>query len=186
MKNIYSILLLSVCLIFTGCRTTSYLETEGVEPEVSISDLDVEEEVSTSCFVQVSGAVNNPGVYELYEGARVYEAIEMAGGLCEDAYSENLNQATKVTDGQMIHILTTSQWEESRAGEAESDGKVNINTADAKMLMTLPGIGESKATSIIAFREENGLFQTIEDLMKITGIKEGVYNKIKGSITVGY
>ena len=142
------------------------------------------------------GAVNAPGVYELKENARVYEALEAAGGITEEAAADWMNQAEPVKDGERIYVLTREEAEasaqsppgqEGTPGDSEGDSanrKVNINTAGKEELMTLTGIGESKAQSILNYRQEHGSFQTIEELKQIEGIKEGVFNKIKEDITV--
>lgn len=141
-------------------------------------------------YVYVCGAVNAPGVYELKSGARVFEAIQLAGGLTGEAAPEAVNQARTVSDGEQIRVPTAQEAEEQGAGvgetviEGSDNRKVNINTAGKEELMTLTGIGESKAQSILDYREENGKFGNIEELMQIQGIKEGVFNKIKDDITV--
>lgn len=155
-------------------------------------------------FVHVCGAVVSPGVYGMEADARVYEAVSCAGGLREDAAGEAVNQAQKVTDGERIYIptreevvkglipkteedttLSAGSTEESGGAQTGStDGKVNINTASAEELKTLSGIGDTRAESIIRYREEQGGFQRIEDLMNVEGIKEGVFEKIKDRITV--
>lgn len=135
--------------------------------------------------VYVCGAVQHPGVYELAEGSRVYEALALAGGVTDDASPTAVNQAQLLTDGEMIEILTVDQaMERETAQEAESDGRVNINTADAEELKMLPGIGEAKADSIIAYREKNGAFAAIEDIKNIEGIKDGVFAKLEDHIKV--
>lgn len=184
MKYISVLGLLFCILLVPGCTKTSYLEadTETISFSDEMSEDQNDEEALF--FVQISGAVKRPGVYQLSSDARVYEAIELAGGLTDDADGDSLNQALPITDGQMIHVLTTEESSEKEQTDTEN-GKVNINTADEAMLMTLPGIGESKAKSIISYRETKGSFSSIEDIMQITGIKEGVYQKIKDQITVG-
>ena len=132
----------------------------------------------------------------LDSGDRIYEAIALAGGLTEDASTAAVNQAETVSDGQMIFVPTI---EEAEAGigvisevsgaatseqEAVSDGRVNLNTASLTELMTLPGIGESKAQSILDYRAKNGGFSSVEEIMNVDGIKEGLYNRIKDSIKV--
>ena len=117
--------------------------------------------------------------------------ISHAGGLLAEAGEQAVNQAREVVDGEMIRVPTK---EELIAGEAEQsfgdegteaqDGLIDINRADAAELMTLPGIGASKADSIISYREENGGFSSIEDIMNVEGIKEGVFNRIKEHIKV--
>lgn len=136
--------------------------------------------------VFVCGKVKNPGVYRLKNGARIVDAIEAAGGLTKDAAETSVNQAQKIEDGQQITIPSKHEQQESLKEEpsSEESNRISINQATKEELMSLPGIGESKADSIIAYREEHGGFQSTEDLMKISGIKEGVYNKIKDKITL--
>ncbi len=135
--------------------------------------------------VYVCGAVQHPGVYELAAGSRIYEALALAGGLTGEASPTAVNQAQLLTDGEMIEILTVDEAaERETAQEAESDGRVNINTADAQELKTLPGIGDAKADSIIAYREKNGAFAAIEDIKNIEGIKDGVFAKLEDHIKV--
>ena len=135
--------------------------------------------------VYVCGAVQQPGVYELAEGSRVYEALALAGGATDEASPTAVNQAQLLTDGEMIEILTVDEaMEREAAQETASDGRVNINTADAGELQTLPGIGEAKADSIIAYREKNGAFAAIEDIKNIEGIKDGVFAKLEDHIKV--
>ena len=141
-------------------------------------------------FVYVCGAVQKPGVYELLPGQRICDAIEAAGGLSEQAAGDSLNQAEVLSDGQMLRVLTTEEAAAAtvqpgqETAESSRDGRVDINTADASALMSLPGIGQSKADAIIAYRNEHGAFKAPEELMNISGIKEGVYQKIKDSIKV--
>lgn len=186
MKKSIVFLLLIGCFLFSGCKHESYLNADD-ELFISTSssaDEQVSQTTDNRIYVQVSGCVEHPGVYELSEGARVYEAIDMAGGLTAEADASDLNQALQASDGQMIYVMSAAEKEEAKA-QAVDDGKVNINTADEQTLMMLPGIGASKASSIVTYREKNGNFTNPEDLMNITGIKEGVFNKIKDRITVG-
>lgn len=148
--------------------------------------------VPKTIYVYVCGAVEVPGVYEVDVDARVYEAIACAGGLREDAEPAYVNQAQILSDGEQIYIPTqeevekggfNTQKEASVTGIAE-EGKIDINTATKEELMTLSGIGASRAERIIAYREAQGAFQKVEDLMNVEGIKEGIFQKIKDSITV--
>lgn len=160
--------------------------------------------------VYVCGAVGNPGVYRLSGDVRMTDAIDAAGGMTEDAGARYLNLAAKVSDGTKIYVPTSVEVEEALVSGGEdvysvvtvsadnavstsssqtekstsSGGLVNINTAGKEELMTLPGIGESKAEKIIAYRDENGGFSQTEDLMLISGIKEGLFNKVKDYICV--
>lgn len=142
--------------------------------------------------VHICGAVKQPGVYEIADGSRLFELINLAGGLEENAAGDYINQAEKVEDGQRYYIPTLNEMEDLSVSEKfeglqsndkESKQKlVNINTADAEELMTLPGIGEAKAKSIIDYRNNNGKFKNTEELMNIPGIKEGLYSKIASMI----
>ncbi|NLK75488.1 MAG: hypothetical protein GX288_09405 [Clostridiales bacterium] len=147
-------------------------------------------------YVHVCGAVVNPGVYNGSYGSRIVDFIKLAGGLTEDAAGDYINQAQLAMDGQRLYIptmeevkeLPTEAFIQGDTGDTGASGNVsklvNINTADASELMSLPGIGQSKANSIIEYRKANGKFKTIEDLMKINGIKEGLFNKISPYITI--
>ena len=121
---------------------------------------------------------------------KICDAIAAAGGLSEQAAGDSLNQAEVLSDGQMLRVLTTEEAAAAtvqpgqETAESSRDGRVDINTADASALMSLPGIGQSKADAIIAYRNEHGAFKAPEELMNISGIKEGVYQKIKDSIKV--
>ena len=140
------------------------------------------EEKEAFIYVDIDGAVNNPGVYELYEGSRVIDALNKAGGLKETAATQNLNKARKLTDGEKIYI-----YEE---GEAEfidhniiGSTLININTASADSLMTLPGIGEVYAKRIIDYRSGKK-FTSIEEIKNIAGIGNKTFDKIKELITI--
>lgn len=162
----------------------SETEKEGAVPQE-------EQEPAETVYVYVCGAVNAPGVYELKKDARVFEAITLAGGVTAEAAPEAVSQARTVADGEQIYVPTVrevqmqgSGVEDIVTGNADVSGKININTAGKEELMTLTGIGEAKAQSILDYREEHGQFGSIEDLMLIEGIKEGVFNKIKEDITI--
>ncbi len=154
-------------------------------------------------YIHVCGAVKNPGVYKFDREPRVIEAVKRAGGFTKKADRTSVNLAGTVTDGTQLVIAKKSagkntssgqdlsnqpQDDSVHAGQAatgpDSTGKVNINTATREELMTLSGIGEAKADLILSYREEHGAFQKIEDIMNISGIKEGVFGQIKDSITV--
>lgn len=155
-------------------------EEETVMGQAAGEDLPV-------CFVHICGAVEKPGVYELSDGSRIYQAVELAGGFLPEADESGLNLAALVSDGMKIQILTREEAETASGqdGYALADGgKININTAGAEELMTLKGIGESRAREIIAYREKHGRFSKIEDIMQVPGIKDGAFQKIKDDITV--
>lgn len=175
-------------LLLAGCGTKDYLRTANAEELV----LDAEEnEVETSVepqnstiYVQLAGQICNPGVYEIHEGARLYEAIDLAGGLTDSA-ARDINLVQSLSDGQYVKIPTEEEFLEQEHAILEAqDGLIDINTASVAEFCTLPGIGENKANQIIAYRDANGRFSSKEDLMKISGIKEGTYKKIETYITV--
>lgn len=135
--------------------------------------------------VYVCGAVRNPGVVELPADSRVEAALEAAGGFDGEAAPEAVNLAAKVTDGEMLYFPTRQEADaRQQEREAAQAGLININTADAAALCTLPGIGEARAQDIISCRESEGPFESCEDIMKVPGIKSSVYEKIKDKITV--
>ena len=143
------------------------------------------------CYVHICGEVASPGVYELEEGSRIFQAVAVAGGFTENAAADSLNMAEPVKDGMKIQVpdkeeakVLLDQALSSGAGSSEGRRKVNLNTADKSQLMTLRGVGEAKADDIIRYRESHGGFQKIEDIMKISGIKEAAFQKIKDDITV--
>ena len=139
-------------------------------------------------FVHVCGEVNVPGVYELEEGTRVAGAIEAAKGLTDEAAGDYVNQALLLEDGQQIYIPSLQEVSDRLPGwenpEEEPDGKVNLNTADKALLMTLPGIGSARADAIIAYRTQYGGFSSEEEIMNISGIKNSLYEQIRDRITV--
>ena len=162
-------------------------------------------------YVDVCGAVANPGVFQLAAGSRVFQAIEAAGGYLPEAALTCVNRAGVLTDGQQLYILTQEEMERQGldpaemsgasdgqmngsagtgqntgiAAQAQQDNRININTADETQLTTLTGIGATRAQAIIAYRQENGPFAAIEEIMNVQGIKEGTFAKIKDEIVVG-
>ena len=142
---------------------------------------------SPSFCVYVCGQVKCEGVFFLEKGARVADAVEAAGGFAEGAATRFLNLALPVTDGMKIYVpreeevISVSMITPDASPE---DAPVNINTADVARLMTLPGIGEQKAEDIVAFREEHGSFHCTEDIMKVPGIKNALFEKIRDGICV--
>ena len=173
------IITLAFLLVLMGCsKDTKQVALENAEIE---QETEEESETKDGIFVFVCGAVVNAGVYELPAESRVFEAVQMAGGFAENAATAQINQAEMLQDGIRLYIPTI---DEMMNEQSEEDGKVNINTAAKEELMTLPGVGEAKAALIVEYREEHGRFQTIEDIMNISGIKEGLFGKIKDYIKV--
>ena len=180
----------------------------GSTGRAELSDASSEE--AKTLVVHICGAVSAPGVYELPAGSRIIDAVEAGGGFLPEADEACCNLAEEIVDGCQIYIMTKSEscadgQTEKKAGiqtspdsdmqttdrnvrsnstPALENGLVNLNTADVAALMTLPGIGESRAKAIISYREQHGAFAQIEDIMKISGIKQAAFSKIKDKITV--
>ena len=177
------------------------LASQSPQPSILSEQLPSPSETVVSSgkvYVYICGQVKKPEVYELKEGARVRDAVKLAGGFTKLAAPECVNLARVVEDGEQIYIPSLEEKKQgsyaNTVGIDSTDKKdtvqtknsqvVNINQADVKDLMTLPGIGEAKATAIIAYRKEHGKFKSKEELMNITGIKTGLYAKIKDYIKV--
>ena len=151
-------------------------------------------EAADSIVVYVCGKVRKEGVVTLPAGSRIYQAIEMAGGMADDAAASYLNLAEVLTDGARVYVPGTDDAEVGNSSipqgntaggfSGETDGKVNINQASKEELMTLPGIGEVKADAIIQYRTEQGKFASIEEIKNISGIKDGVFEKMKDKYPV--
>jgi len=141
--------------------------------------------------VHVSGAVHAPGVYSLPAGSRVQEALEAAGGVAEEADLDRINLAGWANDGQKIHVPAhgeSSSPAESQAGSSASGSawaeNVNINTASAEELDSLPGIGPAYAERIIRYRQEQGPFESIDQIMEVRGIGQVCFEDIKDRICI--
>ena len=199
-------------------ETTGSGKTKSV-PEVTEKENPVGEALQTesstaeseaqSIYVDLSGAVNRPGVYEAAYGSRLFQVIEQAGGLTGQADVSSINRAAEVRDGEKIYIYSigeerlpedvqttagagasggTDSMAVSGAGGAKEaflpDGRLDLNTATKEQLLNLPGIGEQKAEAILSYREEHGGFSSPDEIKNISGIKEGVYRKIQDQIGV--
>lgn len=171
--------------VYIQLQDKDFKEAEDIKYEENVMECkETEESIAenSSVFVQVCGCVNSPGVFEVSEDTRVYQLIELAGGFSIDADVDAVNQALSVTDGQQIYIPAL--------GEPVSDSNlvtsnyININTAKVEELMELPGVGMAKAEAIVSYREENGAFEDVRDIMNVSGIKEAAFNKIKDLICV--
>lgn len=157
----------------------------GMTPEANIPLTTQDDHlVSVDIFVQLCGAVARQGVYQVPKGTRVFEVIEKAGGLTDFAAVGVVNQAREAQDGEMIFFPTIEAVETGTYVQSEIVSLIPINTASKDELMTLPGIGEAKAASIMAYRETNNGFKSIEEIMEVDGIKDSMYNKIKALITL--
>ena len=227
-KNIVILTAVMVLVLVSGCvdkndemisvmdQNSEYITNESssdldnnedvveIERNAENSSEGVDNDSLHSFVVYVCGEVKNPGVYSLYEGGRVIDAVNAAGGFSVDASIDYLNLALTISDGEKIYVPSFEEVERiseeknlidtidfndtnptsSKSGNQNKSEMVNINTASESELMTLPGIGQSKANAIITYRTENGKFTKIEDLMNIRGIKDGLFNKVKDLICV--
>ena len=193
----------------TGSDSGKHTSDADIDNESeAVSDKEMQQAM---IYVDVCGAVANPGVFQLAAGSRVFQAIEVAGGYLPEAALTCVNRAGVLTDGQQLYILTQEEMERQGldpaemagasdgqmngsagtgqntgiAAQAQQDNRININTADETQLTTLTGIGATRAQAIIAYRQENGPFAAIEEIMNVQGIKEGTFTKIKDEIVVG-
>ena len=225
------ILCISVCMVFLGCGakkspqyysslseseldsenskdSTEDMQTDGDEGAENGANKNTSAEESASSnadlCVYVCGEVMSPGVYTLSSGARVCDAIELAGGFTEAAAVDYLNQADYVTDSQKLYVPSqdevnklieegasfldgsaqTTGTGEMQSVNADNVGKININTADISELTTITGIGETRAKAIVDYRTEHGGFKETKDITNVSGIGDATYEKIKDSICV--
>ncbi len=194
--------------------STKIIKTEkGSENETNVlAKEDLKEETNTETsvkeiIVDVKGSVKKPGVYKIKENSRVTDAIDAAGGLSKNANTRFINLSKLLSDGDVVVIYSNEEIEDAKKEDkivvetpciceevkndacykeetTNTNGKININTATINELMTLTGIGESKAKHIIEYRTQNGNFKDIKDIMKVKGISETLFSKFKENITI--
>ncbi len=211
LNNYKKYFILIGCFIILGVFLYLYLDDEKEEnynKEVLIADITTttEKVITNKIFVDIKGAVNKPGVYEFQYGDKVIDAIKKAEGLTKNAVTSNINLSKKLVNEMVIYVfnkkeittmVTTNKIacncetievnnciDKNNISDNNSNNKININTATLDELLTLKGIGQSKAEAIIKYREENGNFNTIEDIQKVSGLGGTIYSKIKDYITV--
>lgn len=206
-------LLLFGGIYFVHASSVSENMEESENIEKVEQDSQVINSVQETVLVDVKGAVSNPGVYRLSSESSVQDAISMAGGLLENANTNVINLSKRLVDEMVIIVYTNEEIETYHKEpeiltefvyvevpcecpdrmndacivereESKENELISINTASKEQLMTLSGIGESKAEAIITYREENGTFKVIEDIMNVSGIGESAFEKIKAQITV--
>lgn len=213
----YGTLLIIIILVVWGVIISKKLQKDRYEitlqddniMEVKEDSKDIEPKL---CTVDIKGAVNNPGVYQLDCTKNVYDVIKIAGDLTEIADTSLINLAKKITDEMVIIIytqeevinskgvnisnsecncpvikndacLTETLDNDSNSNSNSNSDLININTASLEKIKELPGIGDSKAKAIIDYRDKNGYFQDITDILKVNGIGEKLYEEIKIYIT---
>lgn len=159
------------------------VETDHNEMKKGTSEENTE---INSYFVDVKGAVTNPGVYEIEIDSRVVEVIEKAGGFTKEADQNGVNLAQKVTDEMVIYVPKLGEITPGITPVSQNSNPelININAATIEQLDSLPGIGPSKAEAIITFRDENGKFKSIDDVEKVPGIGKKTLDSLSEYITV--
>jgi len=199
------VLTLALCLFLTN-NLTKTREIEVADNPIQETEVILVPEVEKEVFIiaDIQGAVNDPGVKKLPEGARVNDAVTEAGGLTEKAYTMDVNLAAKLTDGDKVYIpvenekvsnekttgremagIVTQPTSGSSSGSGTETGSiVNINTASFEQLQTLSGVGPATAQKIIDYREKNAGFKKTEDIMKVSGIGIKTFEKLKDKIAV--
>lgn len=188
-KKFYAFILLIVLtvsgIIFISNSSNQNEDNdEWEEIETQTTQTEAKEDLQDNICVYICGEVVNPGVYELKNGSRIYDALKQAGGFSPNAAKEYINLAESLRDGQQILVPGQEDIKSLSVSNQSGDGLVNINTASAEELTTLAGIGKSRAEAIISYRDNNGGFSSIEDIMQVSGIKEGAFQKIKDYIKV--
>ncbi|MDO9535637.1 MAG: helix-hairpin-helix domain-containing protein [Bacillota bacterium] len=157
-------------------------------PEHSNGNGDLVPAEEKMIIIHVTGAVDKPGVYILDEGSRVFQAIEKAGGHTDDADLERINLAEPLYDGQPVYVPrksdTVSPQAEGSSFSAVQGVRVNINRANKSQLESLPGIGAVKAQSILDYREKNGPFHSVDEIVKVTGIGDKTLEGLRDLITI--
>lgn len=170
-------------------------EQQQIKDKAKEKEITEQELKTEKILVDVKGAVKYPGVYELTMENRVIDAIELAGGYTEEAETKAINHAQKLQDEMVIFVPKIGEViENSLSGgiatsvppqnSGNTNDKVNINNADEATLTTLPGIGPSKAQAIISYREENGPFESIDELKNVSGIGDKTFEKLMDLIDI--
>ena len=199
------VILLTIFVAFYYVFNKDNEVLDGFDNDVVSTTLTVSEKAQDKIFVDVKGAVKKPGVYEMSSSDRVVDAIKMAGGLKSNASTNNINLSKTVSNEMVIYVFTKSEIttkvtssvpcecetitvnncvDNGEGTGSNTSDKVNINKASKEELMKLNGLGESKAEAIITYRNNNGVFKTIEDIKNVSGIGDALFDKIKDFITV--
>ena len=191
-------------VVFVTSSVMNYSRKEDVPTEEKISEIESQDlegnqnehsSQSTSesseqlICVYICGAIKNPGVYYLPLESRLNDAVILAGGMLPEANAEGCNLAEILTDGRKIRIPYQGEEVSFEAYSYDENGlmedeKVNINTANEDELTTIPGIGQTRAEAIVAYRKKHGDFKSVEEIMNVSGIKEGLFLKISPYIKI--
>ncbi|HSW35459.1 MAG TPA: helix-hairpin-helix domain-containing protein [Candidatus Limnocylindrales bacterium] len=164
--------------------------SEVIRPQAGMIQTDQDESLAPEetapqlITVHLIGAVQNPGIYHLPIGSRVYQLLDQAGGFTAEADQEAINLARPLFDGEQINIYKTGESMGTAPGPISGPAKININKATAAELTALPGIGETRAARIVDHRTKHGFFTDTRDIMDVSGIGEGIFNGIAELITI--
>jgi len=200
-KIVFLIIISAILITFSWKLYSREKESITIVPTADIGESDIREENEIIdkkiCIIHISGAVNQPGVYQLTEGERIIDAVKMAGGEMERANVDAVNLAAHLYDGQKIVIPFISENKEDEVNQnalanqefrqhdySINSSLLNLNAVTSNQLETLPGIGPALAERILAYRKNHGLFRNIEDIMNVSGIGEKRFESIKEYITV--
>ena len=200
--------------VYAKDESSISVNNEEIEVEETAKEdkKETEEDSSDIIMAHITGAVNNPGIYSFNNQERIIDVINQAGGLTNDADTTVINLSKKIKDEMVIIIYTKEEVknfikvkeeevlkntqcisktpvnnsciEENVDVDSDKKSKISINTATLEELLTLSGIGEAKAKSIIEYREKNGAFTSLEDLTKVDGIGQALFDKIKENISL--
>lgn len=171
-------------LVGLGCAVlVSALGDGGGTQSVAAPTATAEASAGSAIFVHILGAVARPGLYELRDGDRAVDAVAAAGGFLEAADQAQLNLARFVVDGEQIMVPAIGETPAAVPGTSAS-GLVNLNTADAATLETLPRVGPAMAARIIDWREANGGFTAVDDLRSVTGVGDKTFDSLRELVTV--
>ncbi len=192
-----------------------HYDAEVLESNIPVVTVDEKEEINNIISVEVKGAVEHPGVFQMNSQQIINDVISLAGGFKKDAYTNNINLSKHLIDEMVVYVYTKNEYVNIQKDKevqtqvcqkevinmciengdsiivsgsdisiVNANDLVNINTASKEELTTLNGIGEAKAQSIIDYRTQNGPFSSIKDILKVSGISQTIYDKIKNNITV--
>ena len=171
--------------------TTMWEETSLTTTAEAATDA-TKERAETMIYVDIKGAVKVPGIYQLKNQQRIWDALALAGGVSEEADTAQVNYAQKVKDQMIIYVPKKGEsvaqsletLQESAPAQQNQEEKINLNTATEAELQTISGIGAKKAQEIIRFRDEQGPFKTVEELKNVPGIGEKTVERLKDMLTV--
>ncbi|MDR2458436.1 MAG: helix-hairpin-helix domain-containing protein [Clostridiales Family XIII bacterium] len=188
LKKILIAFAIFIILIFT---ITNFLGKKEKETVISTTSKEIDKiettdevETKTEIFIDVQGEVKNPGVYAIVENSRIFEIIKKAGGLKKGADISNINRAKVLIDGEKIYIPKKSETNNGTGTMETENNLININTATSTELQEINGVGPATAEKIITYREQEGGFKKLEDLLNVSGIGEKTFEKLKAFVCI--